>query len=420
MAIRQASRLTDAAVRNAKPRDKDYKLFAGDGMFLLVKATGSKLWRLKYRLRGAEKLCSLGQYPEISLAAALAARQAKRELVAKGIDPVARKRAERDEKDEERRAIFEDVAERWYRSRQKKWSATHKRDVRRMLDNELLPALGRKPLAAIRTADVRKMLERIAARGKLTYARDVRTYFRVILRFANSERPHTAQLPDPSLHVTLEEPPAETPHASLEPQEIGPFLRKLAYADATPLVRIATRLLLLTAVRTNELRRARWAEIDAKAKLWRIPAGRMKARREHLVPLSPQVLALLAELRTISGERELLFPSLIDPDEPISENTILACIGRLGYRGKLTGHGMRSMFSRWAHEARTPDGAACYMPDAIERQLAHAPRDKVKAAYLHTEFLEDRNRMMAAWADYLEGQERDASNVVPLHSVQGG
>ena len=130
------------------------------------------------------------------------------------------------------------------------------------------------------------------------------------------------------------------------------------------------------------------------------------------------MLTLLAELRTISGEHDLLFPSFIDPDEPISENTVLACIGRLGYRGQLTGHGMRSMFSRWAHEARTAEGAACYSSDAIERQLGHARADKVKAAYLHTEFLPDRVRMMTAWADYLDKAERDASQLLPLRSVQ--
>lgn len=402
--------LTETKIRNTKPGAKPFKVFDGDGrgLYLLVNPNGAKLWRLKFRFDGRERLLSLGAYPDVSLAAARDARDAKRKLIAQGIDPVALAREKDAEKQEERRAVFAEAAERYFRKKAPTWSETHRRDVRRMLDNELIPALGKRPIASIKTADIRKMVDAIAERKALTYARDVRLYYRAILHEFNAERADHRRVPDASFYVSLPDRPAETPHAALQPHEIGPFLRALARSDATPLVRIAVRFLLLTAVRTKELRSARWADIDEKAKLWRVPRETMKAKREHVVPLSAQVLALLRDLRLISGEHDLMFPSLTDPAQPISENTIIACIYRMGYKGRMTGHGMRSVFSTWAHEQ------SGFRSDAIERQLAHAPRDKVKAAYLRSEFLADRAMMMQAWADFLDDAERNADSVVPM------
>lgn len=408
--------LTETAIRKAKLQPKPYKMFDGDGrgLYLLVNPNGSKLWRLKFRFEGRERLLSLGSYPDVSLAAARDARDARRADIAKGIDPIAYKRETNAERREEMRAVFAEAAERYFRKKAPTWSETHRRDVRRMLDNELIPALGKMPIAAIKSADIRKMIDTIAERRALTYARDVRLYYRAILHEFNAERADHRRVPDASFYVSLPDRPAEKPHAALQPQEIGPFLRALSRSDATPRVRIAVRFLLLTAVRTNELRSARWADIDEKAKLWRVPRESMKARREHVVPLSAQVLALLRDLRLDSGKHDLLFPSLTDPAQPISENTIIACIYRMGYKGRMTGHGMRSVFSTWAHEQ------SGFRSDAIERQLAHAPRDKVKAAYLRSEFLADRAKMMQTWADFLDDAERNADSVVPIHAKQAG
>jgi integrase len=400
-------KLTETAIRNAKRPQTDYKLYDERGMYLLVKANGAKLWRLKFYLDGKERLLSLGDHRDVSLKEARDARDEKRKLIAKGVDPVALERERDAEKREERLAVFATAAERYYKAKAALWSETHRRDVRRMIDRELVPALGKLPLSSIKTADVRKVIDAIAERKALTYAKDVRMYYRAILHHFNTQRPHDRQVPDASLHVVVPDPPAEKSHAALQPHEIGAFLRAISNGDATPMVRIAVRLLLLTAVRTNELRRARWSEFDIKGKLWRLPRTTMKARREHVVPLSTQTLVLLAQLRTVTGSTDaddLLLPNILDSSQPISENTILAAIKRAGYKRRMTGHGCRSVFSTWAHES-------AYSSDVIERQLAHAPADKVKAAYLHSEFLAERTRLMQAWADYLDMAERD---IVPI------
>jgi integrase len=406
--------LTEVACRNAKPDTKDFKLFDKRGLYLLVKAGGSKLWRCKVRIAGRERLLSLGSYADVSLGEARELRDAQRKLIARGVDPIAERRATVAARQDAVRDVFEAVAERYFRKRQKGWSETHKRDIRRMFDNDLLPKLGRKSISEITTADVRRALEAVTKRGALTHAKDCKTYVGAIYKHFNSEREVAHRLPNPAEYLQLDDPPPERHHAHLAQQEIGTFLRKLTHAEATPLVRIAMRVLFLCAVRTGELRAARWDEIDSAAGLWKIPPGRMKARRAHLIPLAPQVLALFAELRTISGSCELIFPSLIEASQPISENTLIALIRRMGYAKKMTGHGARSCFSEWAHLNAARGG---WTSDAIERQLAHAPRDRVKAAYLHTEFLDDRTKMLRAWADWCDEQERSAGNVVPIREA---
>lgn len=412
--------LTETKVRNAKPspgtkakpdpRPKKYFDGDGRGLYLLVNPNGSKLWRYKFRMHGKERLVSLGRYPDIGLADARRARDERRKLVANGVDPVALKREKHEERREELRATFGEAAERYFKRKAHGWSITHRRDVRRMLDKELLPALAKLPIPQIKSTHVRDVIDRIAERRAITYAHDVRLYFRAILHDFNAERAEHRRVADPSHYVQIPDRAEETPHAALQPQEIGPFLHKLTHSDATPLVRIAVRMLLLTAVRTKELRFARWSDIDEKAKLWRVPRENMKAKREHVVPLAPPVLALLRDLRMLSGEHTLLFPSLTDPEQPISENTILAAIYRMGYKGRMTGHGARAVFSTWAHENE-------FLSDAIERQLAHTPRDKVKSAYLRSQFMGERVKMMTAWAEFLDDAERNVNAaVVPIGS----
>jgi integrase len=281
--------------------------------------------------------------------------------------------------------------------------------VRRII-NELDATLGDKPMSAIQPEDVEAVISKIEKRGALTYARDVRLYFRAIVRFFNAKhRAH--RVVDPSTDILIKRAPPVRHHAALNPNEIGGFLRALRNSNAAPLVRLAVRLLIATGVRTTELRLARWNEVDTKSRVWRIPASRMKAHREHVVPLAQPVLELLAELRAISGEGELLFPHLFEPDQPISEGTIINAIKYgVGYRGRATGHGMRRTFSTWANE----NG---FHPDAIERQLAHVEHNQVRAAYNAAEHLPERKRLMSAWASYLEESERGAK-VVPIRRAK--
>lgn len=400
-------RLTDKQVRAAKPRERAYKLTDGAGMYLLVQPHGVKLWRLKYRVDGREKVASFGQYPDVSLSAARAAREAARRQIHSGLDPVAEKRAAREARRSTGRDTFGSVARSYFTSKSAKWSENHLRDVRRMIDGELVPALGRLPMRDLRRSDIERVIGAIVARGALTYAQDVRGCFRRIVRHFNQTREQP--LPDPSALVDIPVAPPVRHHAALPASEVGEFLRRLQHSEAMPMTRIAVRLLLLTAVRTSELRCAEWREIDTSARLWRVPAIRMKARQEHLVPLCEASLELLASLRTLTGSGRLLFPNVLDPERPMTDMTILAAIYRLGYKGRLTGHGMRRTFSTWANEQG-------FHADAIERQLAHGPRDKVRAAYNSAEHLPERRRLMDAWATFLETAERE-SRVVPLRSM---
>jgi len=397
------------------------KHFDGGGLYLHVLPAGGRYWRLKYRHGGKVKTLALGVYPFVKLKEARDKRDDAKKLISAGIDPIQQRREAEaalkagTQADAEagtaKGILFNDVAETYYENAHRPWSATHRRDVRRMIDNELIPALGNMPIVEIKSADVQRVLDKITARGALTYAKDVRMYFRAIWNYYNAKflRDGENELRDPSARADLPKPPKERGHAALPPQEIGAFLRTLEHSDAGAVVRIAVRMLLLTAVRTTELRASTWGEFDTKTARWRILPQRMKADRGHVVPLSRQALVLLAALRPYTGGKTYLFPNSRDDDRPMSENAILAAIKRMGYKGRLTGHGMRSMFSTWAHEAGYPS-------DAIERQLAHAPADKVKAAYLRSEFLEMRAKMLQAWADWLDARAVTA-DVIPLHQV---
>jgi len=397
--------LSERTVRAAKPCPKPYKMGDGKGMYLLVQPNGTKCWRLKYRspTTGKEKLLALGVFDDVGLALARDRRKAARDLIERGIDPVQAKRDERRAKHEAARYTFEKAADAFLLHNAQAWSESHQRDVRRIVD-ELAATLGDKAMAELEPDDVEKVIGKIEKRGALTYARDVRMYFRAIVRHFNAKnRKH--RIADPSADILIAKAPAAKHHAALAPGELGGFLRALANSSAAPLVRLAVRLLVATGVRTTELRLARWIEVDTKAKLWRIPAERMKARREHLVPLAEPVLELLAQLRLISGEHELLLPHLFEPDAPISEGTIINAIKfGCGYRGRATGHGMRRTFSTWANEQG-------FHPDAIERQLAHVERNAVRAAYNAAEHLPERKRLMGAWADFLAESERGAKVV---------
>jgi len=399
--------LSDKTIRALRPKQTAYKLTDGRGMYLLVSPTGAKLWRLNFRLDDKYRTLAIGKYPDVGVADARDLRDEARKKIAKGIDPVVAKHERRNVKREQAKHTFKAAADDYFDHNSLGWSESHQRDVRRILD-ELKLSLGEKAMAAIEPDDIGKVLKDIEDRGKLTYCRDVRLYFRAVVRHHNvKNRQH--RIVDPSVDIAIKKPPKVKHHSALEQSEVGPFLRKLALAPASPLVRIGTRMLLLTAVRTTELRKAEWREIDTKAKLWRVPAHRMKAGVEHVVPLAPQALDVLSTLRTLTGEGTLLFPNLLDPEQPMSENAIIGNLYTMGYAGKATGHGMRSTFSTWANE----NG---FNADAIERQLAHAPRDSTRAAYLRSEFLVERRRMMAAWADFLDEAEHGAK-VVQLRSA---
>ncbi len=387
--------LTDTTIRKVKPEAKPLKLADEKGMFLLVTPAGGKLWRLKYRFDGKEKLLALGAYPDVTLAAARDKRDAARRQLSDGIDPGESRKADKRARALAVENCFEAVAREWYGKRAPTWVATHSKDVLRRLEGNIFPVLGRRPIADIDAPELLATVRKIEARGAHDLAHRVLAVCGQVFRYGvatgRCKRDLSADLRG-----------ALTPHvkahqAAVRPEELPDLLRQVDRYDKTTgdtLTRLALQLLGATFVRTGELLGATWEEFDLDAALWAIPASRMKMKTEHLVPLSRHALAILDELRPISGAGRFLFPGR-NPDKPISNNTMLFALYRLGYKGKMTGHGFRAVASTILNES------GLFRPDVIERQLAHCERNEIRGAYNRAEYLPERRKLMDWWGDYL-------------------
>lgn len=383
--------LSDAAVRNAKPRERRYKLFDETGLFLIITPEGGKWWRCRYRWQGKEQALSLGTYPKVTLRQARLAREAIQKQLRGGINPSEARKAS----DAALQDTFEVLARDWHTTRAPRWSTGHAARLLRDLEKDVFPWLGLKPIRTITALDLKAVLQRIQERGALDSAHRVLQVCGQVFRYAiaghQAERNPAADLKGwlPS--------PARTHFATItEPQAIGALIRALdGYPGSFP-VRCALRLAPRLMVRPGELRRAEWQEIDWAAAEWRIPALKMKMREAHIVPLSQQALAILKELQPITGRGRYLFPSIRHHDRPMSENTINTALRRLGYaQNEICGHGFRAMASTRLNEQG-------WSPDVIERQLAHAERNKIRAAYNRAQYLPERRQMMQAWSDDLD------------------
>ena len=385
--------LSDTAIRQARPRAAPFKLADGGGMFLLVQPTGAKYWRLKYRIRGREKLLALGVYPQVSLAKARQKRDSARELIAAGIDPIEHKREEQRVAAVHASNSFEVVAREWHGQQAPRWTPGHATQVLWTLDSDAFPKIGHRPVNEITAPEVLAVLRDIEKRNALEVAGRVRQRCGAVFRYAIQTGRATYN-PVADLAGALKTRKV-THRAALGQSELPEFLSKLAAYNGHLLTRLALRLLVLTMVRTGELRGARWDEIDEPRAEWRIPAGRMKMRQPHLVPLSHQAIEVLRAVRPLTGHGPLLFPAQTGDGKPMSENTMLYAIYRMGYHGRATGHGFRATASTILNELG-------FRPDVIERQLAHAERNKVRAAYHRSEYLDERRTMMQAWADLLD------------------
>jgi len=403
--------LSDTAVRNARPEGKSHKLFDGRGLFLLVHKNGSKYWRLKYRLADKEKTLALGVYPDVSLKRAREKRDEARALVADGIDPAQQRKAEKRAARIRAHNTFKAVAEAWMGDQQ--WSNQYRTLVRRRLENHLFPELGDRPVAEIEPPELLAALRRINARGTLDTARRVRQLASQVFRYAVG---HGIARRDPTADLRGALPAAKPkPRAAItDPRQVGALLRAIDDYSGQPETRAAMQLAALVFVRPGELRHMEWSEIDWEGAEWRIPAAKMKMDDAHIVPLSEQALAVLKRVKELTGHRKYVFPSLRTGDRPISENTMNAALRRMGYpRDEMSPHGFRAMASSLLHEQGWPS-------DVIERQLAHAERNRVKAAYARTEYLEDRRKMMQAWADYLDRLRKGDNKVTPFKATVRG
>ena len=398
--------LTDTKVRNAKPKNKQFKIFDGDGLFLLVSPAGGKWWRFKYRFGGKEKLLSLGTYPEVSLAQARERHNRVRQQVAAGIDPSLARKAKKTAKGLDENS-FESVAREWHLKFSPTWTPGHATTIRRRLENDVLPFIGARPILEVQAPELLKVLQRIESRGALETAHRIRTICSQVFRYAvatgRAERDSAADL-----RGAL--PPVNHRHLSAitDPVKAAGLLRAIDGYEGSFVVKCALRLAPLLFVRPGELRHMEWAEIDLESAEWNIPVTKMKTRQPHLVPLSRQALEILRELQPLTGNGRYVFPSFRSPNRPMSDNAVLAALRSMGYeKSEMSGHGFRAM-------ARTIlDEVLQERPDLIEHQLAHVVRDPLGRAYNRTTHLPARRKMMQRWADYLDGL-KSGSKVIPL------
>jgi integrase len=389
--------LSDAKVRNAKPRAKPYKIADSEGLYLLVAPSGSKYWRFKYRIGGKEKLLALGVYPDVSLSDARERRIQARKSAAAGRDPADAKRESKLIASLKANNAFEVVAREWFEKRAHEWAKSSARTAKIRLEGYLIPRLGHRPIGEITAPEILTMLKAVEQRGTLdTAKRLMQTCGQVFMYAIATGRAERNPVPD--LRGALKAP--VTKHRSyLQESELPEFLRKLEIYDGASQTKLALKFLMLTFVRTLELRAAEWTEVDFDKAEWRIPAERMKMKELHIVPLSRQAIAVLRELQKYTGNRQYIFPNQQKPAGFMSENTILYALYRMGYHSRATGHGFRSTASTILNE----NG---FMPDVIERQLAHGERNKVRAAYNHAQYLPERRKMMQWWADHLAALSR--------------
>jgi integrase len=385
--------LSDTKARNAKPRSKPYKIADGDGLFLIVKPSGSKYWRMRYFFAGKEKLLALGVYPEIPLGDARDRRMQARKLLAAGKDPGEVKKEQKQQAVLKTANTFEVVAREWFDNRKHEWAATTAGTILGRLEQHILPRLGHKPVADITAPDVLAMLRIVESRGTLETARRVMQISGQVFMYAIATG-RADRNPVPDLRGAIKTPVVKH-NPYLCATDLPQYLTRLDAYDGSLQTKLALRLLLLTFVRTKELRGAEWAEIDWKRAEWRIPADRMKMKELHIVPLSKQAITVLRDLEKFTGFRQHVFPNEQRAGAFMSENTMLYALYRMGYHSKATGHGFRSTASTILNEHGFP-------PDVIERQLAHNERNAVRAAYNHAQYLPERRKMMQWWADYLD------------------
>lgn len=401
--------LSDAAIRGLKPRERAFKVYDRDGLFLLVKPGGSKLWRWRFHFDQKEKLMALGEYPLVTLAEAREQLLAARKVLASGVDPMAERKAEVEAKQKEAEARHKEVEERHHEAENsfeniaRKWwdwwavgkSARHTDYVLRRLEADVFPAFGQKFIDAVTPADIRNLMLSIESRGARDVAKRAHETTGQVFRYAIA---HGIASRNPASDFKskdiLTEAKGEN-FSRVDAKELPDLLLKMENYDGDALTRLAMKLMAYTFVRTSELIEAEWQEFDLDNARWDIPAERMKMDTPHIVPLAPQSVAVLRALSLLTGNRRLVFPGAHNKEKPMSNNTILFALYRLGYKGRMTGHGFRGLASTILHENGFED-------EHVELQLAHQKRNKVAAAYNHAKYLKQRAVMMQWWADYLD------------------
>ncbi|WP_350316374.1 tyrosine-type recombinase/integrase [Pectobacterium aroidearum] len=390
-------------IETAKPQDKEYKLTDGAGLYLLIKPNGAKYWRLKYRVAGKEKKLSIGVYPDISLAEARLKREEARKIVASGGDPSEQKQVERQAKKINIDNTFKAIALEWHEYKRPNWSKGYAEDLMEAFENDIFPDIGKRPIAEIKPLEMLTSLRKLEKRGVLDKLRKIRQACNQVFRYAivtgRAENNPASEL------ASALPPPKATHYPHLLPDELPDFLRALSTYSGSKVTQLATRILMLTGVRTIELRQAEWKEFDFEKQLWEVPKERMKMRRPHLVPLSDQVIDALQQLYAVTGRYNLVFPGRNDITKPMSEASINQVLKRIGYHGKATGHGFRHTMSTILHEQG-------YNTAWIELQLAHVDKNTIRGTYNHAQYLEQRRGMLQWYGNFIDGLEHEGSRKV--------
>jgi integrase len=398
--------LSDTEIRKSKPGPKAYKLSDGGGLYLWITPAGGKLWRWDYRYTRKPKTMTFGKYPDVSLAMVRDRHREARTTLATGVDPMAlRKTAKRTQQISSENS-FESVAAGWLERWADGKSPRHVDSVRRRLATDILPCLGARPIAEIEAPELVAMIKTIEDRGARDIAKRARETTGQIFRYAIAQG-YSRRNPVAEFRASdILRPTRKLNYARIDGKELSDLLKSIEVYQGKQITRLAIKLMALTFVRTSELIGAKWAEFTLEDARWDIPASRMKMRTRHIVPLAKQTIEVLEMLQKLSGSGEWLFPGDRNAKKPMSNNTILKALERMGYKGRMTGHGFRGLASTILHERG-------YAHEHIELQLAHAPRNAVSAAYNHALYLEPRAKMMQDWADFLEHTLRGAK-VLPF------
>lgn len=387
--------LTDIAIKKALPREKPYKLTDGEGMYLLVNSKG-KYWRLDYRHLGKRKTLALGTYPTVSLADARDRKNTAKKTLSNGIDPSSLKKETRLAAMKANAITFELVSREWHLKNKPKWSDKNAARTISALERYVFPFIGNSPISNIKPSELLDVIRKIENRGNIQTAHRVMRNCGQVFRYAMATDRATVDITIP-LKGSLT-PIVERHHASItQPKRIGQLLRDIDEYDGLFVTKCALQLAPLLFVRPGELRQSEWTEFNLDDAEWKIPPQKMKMKVTHIVPLSEQALKIIKSLQPHTGHCKYLFPSLRSPNRSMSDNTLNAALRRLGYnKDEMTAHGFRSMASTILHEQGWPH-------DVVERQLAHADRNKVSSAYNYADYLPKRKEMMQEWANYLEG-----------------
>ncbi|EMF4670819.1 tyrosine-type recombinase/integrase [Providencia stuartii] len=395
-------KLTVKQIDSSKPKEKDYKLSDGGGLYLLVKTNGGKYWRLKYRIDGKEKLLAIGIYPTVTLADARRKRDDAKRLLADGIDPNQQRKEQKQASKIDSVNTFKNIALEWYEGRKDRWSVGYRDDMMDAFEKDVFPYIGNRPIAEIKPMELLEVLSIMEKRGATEKLKKVRQRCGEVWKYAIITG-RAEYNPAPDLASAFV-PHKREHYAHLSVSELPDFLSSIDKYMGSQIVRVALRVLILTGVRPGELRKAEWSEINFDTKIWEIPAEKMKMRRPHIVPLSEQVIDLLKQIRPISGSYQYIFPSRTDYRKHISDMALNTMIRRMGYSGRATGHGFRHTMSTILHEQG-------YNTAWIETQLAHVDKNSIRGTYNHAQYIDGRREMLQWYADYM-GALENGDNVV--------